>query len=159
MKAKTKKILAIIIVILVVLAILSGVICWFVIPEQLKEFGLSVWQFVNEPLPIVGVSLLMVLVFAWRIFASTSFGRKQLKKVNAEFNRVKAEVEAAKNERLEFENNVRELLESREKEIAYLKEIIARICKASPNKNVKLLGEKVYGRKEENDGSTETKDL
>ena len=157
MKPKTKKILIIVAVALTVLLLAGLVIWYFIIPAQFVQFWLDAWQRLNDPLPVVGVSVVMILVFAWNVFSRTSLGQRMIKKQNEAIARMKQENQSAKKEYEVFKNNIKELLEEKQKEIDYLKGVIAEGFKAIPNKKVKEIGEKVYG--EETDSSTETKGL
>lgn len=159
MKKKTKTTLIIISILCGVLAILGLVIWYVIIPTQFVDFWLNVWQRLNDPLPIIGLSILTIAFFGWRVFASSSFGRKQIAKMREELAREKEERDSAKKERIEFENQVKELLDSKQEEIEHLKSIIKKLCEYTPNKKVKLLGEEVYGREEETDSSSTTKGL
>lgn len=161
MKAKTKKILTIALVVVISLLVVACVVCYFVIPTQFKDAIAIAWDWLNQPLPIVGISTIMVLFFAFKVFASSSFGKKQIKKINEEFARVKQESESSKQELETFKQNLldmfKEFTKDKDSEIEKLKEFNQELCKLLPNKKVKELGEKVYGK--ETDSSTETKGL
>ena len=70
----------------------------------------NAWNWLNAPLPVVGVSIDFIGLFVWRIFASTSFGKKNIKKLNDGFERVKENNEQANLERIKFEENIKKLL-------------------------------------------------
>lgn len=121
--------------------------------EPVTEWIKSAWEWMNNPLPIVGVSLIAVLVFLWRFLSSTSFGKKALKKLSADFEETKKstseqlEAYRAENERMKAE------LASREEELAMLQATLGVVCSTSRNKQVKEAYRKMSeSKKEESDG-------
>ena len=114
----------------------------------------TAWNWLNDPLPVVGFSVVTICGCIVYVLSRTSFGKKIMKKLNAGFERVEKQVAEDKKEREEFEKHIKTLLADKDKEIAYLKDVIKKICDALPNKKVKEIGEQIYG-KEETD--TETK--
>lgn len=105
--------------------------------EPVTDWIRSAWEWMNNPLPIVGVSLIAILVFLWRFLSSTSFGKKALKKLNADFEETKKstskqlEAYRAENEKMKAE------LASREEELAMLQATLGVVCSTSRNKQVK----------------------
>lgn len=109
--------------------------------EQVKDFLMKAWDFLNEPLPIIGLSTLMLLVFLWKIFASSSFGKKQLKRLNEGFERTKTDLEL-KVKMLTDENaRLKEQNENFKQEI---KQLVFDLITVIPNKKVQALKEKYY---------------
>lgn len=113
----------------------------------MKEFLMKAWDFLNAPLPIIGVSILIVLIFIWKIFASSSFGKKQLKKLNDSFYNLKT---AWANEKNELEKK-KEALENEvklwEERFKSLESDILEICDKSYNQRLKELGERIRNGK------------
>ena len=118
--------------------------------EPVTEWIKTAWEWMNNPLPIVGVSLIAILVFLWRFLSSTSFGKKALKKLSADFEETKKstseqlEAYRAENERMKEE------LASREEELAMLQATLGVVCSTSRNKQVKEAYQKM--KEEESDG-------
>ena len=118
--------------------------------EPVTEWIKTAWEWMNNPLPIVGVSLIAILVFLWRFLSSTSFGKKALKKLSADFEETKKstseqlEAYRAENERMKEE------LSSREEELAMLQATLGVVCSTSRNKQVKEAYQKM--KEEESDG-------
>ena len=115
---------------------------------QFSQWLANAWEFLNKPLPVVGISILMICWFAFLIFKRTSFGKRQLKKINEGFLRAHNEVESLKKEYTAFKEGVIKLLDEKQTEINFLKDVVKQICDATPNKKVKAIGEKIYGREE-----------
>ena len=106
----------------------------------MKEFMLKAWEFLNDPLPIVGVSILFILIFIWKIYSSSSVGVKQLNKIKKDFERT----ENAVDEKIK---HLEEKLKQLESENEKLKHIISELMSIIPNKKVLALRGKYYGEK------------
>ena len=75
---KSKKAFTIIAVIVVISLVIAYGVMYILYPNPTKQWTMTAWDWLNEPLPIVGVSTLMILIFAWQVFKNSSFGKKQL---------------------------------------------------------------------------------
>lgn len=117
--------------------------------QNFVNWLMTAWNWLNQPLPVVGVSTIFIGLFVWRIFASTSLGKKQIRKLNEGFDKVRTEQANARDEEKKFEDNIKLLIAEKDAEIKQLKEIIKQLCNALPNKKAKAIGEKVYGEREE----------
>lgn len=116
--------------------------------EQVKQFLMNAWEWLNAPLPIVGVSVLIIMTFLWKLFASSSFGKRAIAKINEGFERTQNEL----NEKIaEYE----EKLEQTESKMQELEFLIEEFMSLIPNKKVQALKEKVYGGEKETDNQTE----
>lgn len=154
---KSKKILISVAVILVVLFVAAYAVLFILYPEQTKSWTLTAWDWLNEPLPVVGVSTLFVLFFLWKIFASSSFGKKKINELRELLNNTQTELEDKNkiaNDRINsliIEND--ELKIKLEEAVNIIKEI----CETSPNKKIQAIGDKYYGEtKETIDNETTT---
>ena len=138
MNTKAKKIVLSILISIVGTAAIALGLCYFVIiPEQTKEWMTWAWDLLNQPLPIVGVSSLVVAFFLWKIFVSSSFGKK---KYNELKNKLAALVELlsqSDEERKKAEEELRKL----EAKYKVLLEYTNSIKRAIPNKKVKEIAE------------------
>ena len=76
-------------------------------------------MFFNKPLPIVGVSLTVILVFAWKIFIKSSYGKKK-------YNEVKEGLAQARNQLSQaisdFNNLVNDTKSSCDKKVEAIEE-------------------------------------
>ena len=63
-------------------------------PEETKAFNDILIDYVNKPLPVVGVSLVVVAKLVLTLFARTSWGKSQIKAVNEKFEETKANVDS-----------------------------------------------------------------
>ena len=152
MKAKTKKILTITLVVVISLLVVACVVCYFVIPTQFKDAIAIAWDWLNQPLPIVGISTIMVLFFAFKVFASSSFGKKQIKKIKEELAITKREQEDSKKELEELKQQIldicRDYKTNSDKEEENRQAFFEELCRLIPNKKVKELYEKYFGKQD-----------
>ena len=152
MKAKTKKILTITLVVVISLLVVACVVCYFVIPTQFKDAIAFAWDWLNQPLPIVGISTIMVLFFAFKVFASSSFGKKQIKKINEELARAKQEQEESNTELEKLKQEIldicRDYKTNSDKEEENRQAFFEELCRLIPNKKVKELYEKYFGKQD-----------
>ena len=59
--------------------------------QPVADWIQKAWEWMNQPLPIVGFSLIAVIIFLWRFLTTTSVGKKALKKMNEAFEQTKAD--------------------------------------------------------------------
>ena len=126
--------------------------------ENFVKWLNTAWEFLNKPLPIVGVSTLIICLFILKFISSTSFGKKNIKRLNDGFNRISTACLESQAEIKKFEDKFNKALQEKDEEIAHLKEIIKKICDNIPNKKIKKIGEEVYGEETTN-SDTETKEI
>ena len=142
---KNKTLNIVLICIIATLAVAFG-ICKLVIPEQTQLFLDWAWVNLNKPLPVVGVSALALGIILWRLFASTSFGRKQFNELKEKYLTLADLFTQLKNET----QTQKELLESEIEELRKEKDdllnYVNNIKKTVPNKKVREIK---YERKEE----------
>lgn len=149
MKSFKKVLLAICISLLVCLGI-AITIFYIIKPDIAKEWFAYIVDFVNKPLPIVGVTTLAVLVFVWKLIITSNYGKARLNAYDNEIKRLKKEHE-------EYKNTSEKEKEELKKENGELKGFICHICKLSTNKKINAYGKELenYG-KETIDSETET---
>lgn len=63
-------------------------------PEETKAFNDILIDYVNKPLPVVGVSLVVVSKLVFSLFARTSWGKTQIKAVNEKLEETKSSVDS-----------------------------------------------------------------
>ena len=112
----------------------------------------------NKPLPVVGVSTLIVCIFIWKIFASSSLGKFQINKLKGICKETK---EDAKSTREYVDNSTKNLLaklDEKQKQIDELKSFIKEFSKNIPNIKLQEIIHEYLGDSED-DNKEETKDL
>jgi len=134
---------------LLLLCVIGIVICYVVFPTQTKDVYARFIEIMQQPLPVAGISITMIISGALMVISKTSFGKAMLAKMTIKYN----ELEKEYNDKL---NELKELEEKYRTESEYYKEILVEVIKTIPNKKVQAIAEKVenYGKetKEEIDG-------
>lgn len=74
-------------------------------------------ELINQPLPIIGVSVLWILIAILVILAKTSIGRKSLKKLKGQNDELRGKIEQALQDWKDTENAIQAHLEEKTKEI------------------------------------------
>lgn len=145
---KILKIIAIV-VICVILAFGLGVgIAYCVVPYETKNFLDWLFEKLNQPLPLIGISVIGLSYIVLLAFSKTSLGKLQMKKTWDLIGSVEKDLGVQK-EKLEQEISALKLeLESAKQECEKIKVYADEIATTIPNKKVNGLVEK-YGTKEE----------
>ena len=137
---------------LLILLSIAYIVLYLVFPTQTPYYTNVVIDFIcNKPLPVIGVSLLVVFFFVFKIVKIILANKgKKYSELLRQIGDLREKLEQAKQETEHY------------KEIAYnlyedTKENFKEICDAIPNKKVKAIGEKIYGK--ETNSNTETKEL
>jgi len=105
----------------------------------------QVIDWLNKPLPIIGVTTLALLIFVWKVVITTNYGKSKLLAYD---NKVK-ELEHAKEE---FELAANEKIKDLENENKELKGFICHVCELSTNQKIKHYGKELekYGEETTN---------
>lgn len=140
-KSKLNKALAIVLAILGI----ALIVLYVVFPTQFREYFGYVYGLLNEPLPIVGVSLLAILFFVWNVikYIREIKPHEELAKMRETYNEYVTKSEEEKQE-LKDQNNE-------------LKGYIAHICELSTNQKIKNYGKVLenYGEERINNSAEE----
>lgn len=154
--SKSKKVLLGIGLSLVAVLGIAYVVLYLLYPENTQTITWQVIDYIcNKPLPVIGVSTLFVLIFAWKVFGATSFGKKSIKSLTNSFVRLKQDNSQALDELKAFMEQVNEQLKAKDERISQLEDYIKKICDAIPNKKVKAIGEQINGEETNSDTETE----
>ena len=130
---KLNKILGIILAILGV----ALIVLYVIFPIQFKECFEYAYGLLNEPLPIVGVSLFAILFFIWKIvkYIRDIKPHEEIAKMREEHEKYVVSSNKEKQELLEQNKE--------------LKGYIAHICELSTNQKIKNFGKELLGYGEE----------
>jgi len=130
-----KKALKIIGIVLLALLVIAAIVLYAIFPTQTKDVLTNIWAILNTPLPIVGVTTVAILFFAWKLVFSTNYGKKALNNIRDEYqekyDKLKAEKDALEKERKENKEEIKEM-----------KNCIIYLCSLIPNQKVNDLGDK-----------------
>jgi len=134
-----KKFLKYFLIFLLIGCCIAYIVCYCCIKEQTVEFTNQVINFLNQPLPIIGVSLLVVGGIILKIISMSNWGKKAINQVNGKIAEYKENIEKGKIELENYKSVLNEQLDSKEQEIADLKELVYKIIELNPNKKIKEL--------------------
>lgn len=105
--------------------------------QPVADWIQKAWAWMNQPLPIVGFSLIAVIIFLWRFLTTTSVGKKAIKKMNEAFEQTKADTGKALDEYRAENEALKKQLEDSRADIQDLRGALEIVCSNSRNKNVK----------------------
>lgn len=158
-----KKALKIIVISLLVALAIFSVVAYILWKEQTTYIFECIIDFINRPLPIIGVSIAIIGLFVFKCFIATRYGKKAINEYKEENRVLKERIEQIKNDTaytLENQNlAIKKILDDHQE----LKEIVVKELELSKNIKVKelaktLKGEQPYGE-EEVDSQEETETL
>lgn len=117
--------------------------------DAVKKQANVAWNWLNQPLPIVSISVVTICSFALTIFVKSNWGKKNIEKVK-EY----AELTRQKNDEFSKEmeghlNELKETLKTYELALCELEVKIKAVCETSRNKNVKALADKDFVKQAE----------
>lgn len=122
---------------------LTSIVCYIFWTEQTTYIFECIIDFINRPLPIVGVSSVIVLGFVYKIFVSTKYGKNALKELNDDKDKFFAAAEQYKADLKEQEELTKALVNAHQQEIDLLKDYLIQVCENSTNVKLKELAETI----------------
>ena len=137
--------------ILAVLGIVYAVL-YIINPEQTKSVSKTILDYIcTKPLPVISMSILGLTLAVMKVVSVSALGNKQIKICKDDLKESEEQRTKTHAELLSFEEKLNNKLDEFKENH---NEQLRQICENIPNKNVKELGEKFYG-KEENSESVE----
>ena len=125
---------------LVIIGIILGIaimVVYAIFPTEFKQYARYIYDLINEPLPVVGVSLVVVAIFTLRLvkFIRQTNPSKELREMREQHN---AYVENSEKEKKALKEQNTEL-----------RTYMAHICELSTNQKIKNYGKELLGYGEE----------
>jgi predicted PurR-regulated permease PerM len=112
------------------------------------------WDWLNQPLPIVGISIIAVLIFAWRVFVTTSYGKKAIKKLTAISEETRTSAKEALEQAKEEKEALQKELEEMRGELEQAREVLTAVCEQSRNAKTKALADTLKGGEQDGQEGT-----
>ena len=109
--------------------------------QPVAEWIRKAWEWCNQPLPIVGLSLVTIIIFLWRVLVSTNYGKKTVKKLQTIADDTKTETEKTLEEMKAENEAYKAQIEELQTQIELSRGVLEKVCEASRNKSVKDLAE------------------
>lgn len=152
---KTKKILLIVGLSLLALLVIGCLVFWLLYPELSAQLVNMAWDWLNAPLPIVGVSILIVGMFAIKLVSMTSWGKAQVSKITSTNEEYKTQIGGELSLTQEKIDELVSELARKQAEIEYLKNKLVELCSTIKNKKVNELGEGIKNEETINSDTTQ----
>lgn len=133
---KSKKIISLIILSVLLGCGIAYLTCYLTIKEDTINFTHGLVDFINKPLPIVGISLAIIGAFVLRLVAMSSWGKKQASLFSEKTDTLKKELEEEKCNLIAQQKILEESLKEKEEEIKGLEKFVCELCSKIPNKKV-----------------------
>lgn len=140
MNSKGEKALKIILFSIIGLLAIAIVVVYLINKELALEWFNAIKVFLNQPLPIIGITTGAVLIFLWKLIITTNYGKKKI----AIYDKKIEELDKAYQEFIDKANSKVSALEQENKELTTK---LANACKLSTNKKIKDYGKELdaYG--------------
>lgn len=152
-----KKFMKVAKIILVVLTIIVGILLivgyiWF--KDNTIAILNSIKDFVNQPLPIIGVSSVVLCVFLYKVFIATKYGKKAISDIVSEKNKTISDIQAKESDLKEIEYKVDNKLQEQDTNIntsiSEIKAYLVELCGYSRNIKAKELATRIEQGESEN---------
>jgi len=145
-----KKICFIVLTILCLLILGTCIVLYWVNPAFLKRSIDYLLELFKQPLPIVGVSVGFICICVWKIFSSTSLGKKVYSEAKQDCENSLAKAEEYKkigkeyfDKAQQFKNDTIVVLNDFSVKYDNLTEQLVSVCQTSPNAKIQALGVKI----------------
>lgn len=141
MNSKLEKALKIILFSIVGLLAIAIVVVYITNKDLALEWFETTKDFLNQPLPIVGITVGACLIFLWKLIITSNYGKKKI----AIYDQKIEELDKAYQEFVDKANSKVAYLEQENKELTTK---LANACKLSTNKKIKDYGKELdaYGK-------------
>lgn len=147
---KSKKVFYSILLGLVIACGIAYMVLYIIYPDKTQSITWQVIDYIcNKPLPVIGISVLMLGVITFKIISVIAKLRnKKFSDVLTALQNSNSQLEQVKQK---YEQLKELIYQKAEEGDAKLKEV----CDAIPNRKVKAIGEKLYGEGKNSDTETE----
>lgn len=141
MNKKIKKVIGIVLVI----GLVAFGVCQVVIPVKTQEFVNVVWNWLNQPLPLVGVSALAFCALVVKIVSMTTVGQGKINELKELYAEKQKESDDKVKELVEVNKELKEQIET-------YKDYLVKVCESIKNVKVQEIGKELveYGKEKLN---------
>lgn len=148
--SKAKKIWLGIGLTLLALFIAAYIVLSILYPNETKTYSDIVIDYVfNKPLPVIGVSAAVLGFFVYKVV------KVALANKGKNYKELKDQIGSLKNQLNQAKEQAEHYKELAEQINGQTNNVIKEICDATPNKKIKAIGEKYYGKETNSDTETE----
>ena len=147
---KFKKVLKVVLLSLLGLCSVGAIVSYAIIPEQTKSFFDGIREFINQPLPIVGVSIVGVGSMLWLVLSKLGYGKKALNEMKQDIVDFKAKANETKDKAqeyydlaLKYQSETKVILSNYDSKIESCFVELEKVCETMPNAKIKELGKEI----------------
>lgn len=136
-----KKFLNVVKAILITLLVLAlgGYVVLYVCDKELaKQIMDTVIEYLNTPLPLIGIPTTVLAVLIWKIFSASAYGKKAITNIRAEYDEKARQLET---EYQRLKSKYAEILSFYSREIDIVLFSVIQVCQASGNKKIREIGQ------------------
>lgn len=130
--------------------LIALITCYCVIPERTKESIDIVIGYINTPFGITGISIATFLVFAYKLFSLTSFGKKAINeakelvsKLEKKHSELKKEYGSLEQALTKHEEEVAIIINGFDQRVDFLVKELKEVANTIPNAKVNALVENI----------------
>ena len=144
---KCKKVLLTIAIILVIALSITLTVFYIIDKNGTQSVLDNIWNGLNRPLPIIGLSTIVIAVTIFKIVVGIRFGKNKIAQIEKTYQEKVNELMQMNNDLIDFKNGIVDRVKKGE-------ECIVETCKVIPNVKVNAIGQKFekgldYGTQEE----------
>ena len=144
---KCKKVLLTIAIILVIALAITLTVFYIIDKNGTQAVLDNIWNGLNRPLPIIGLSTLVIAITIFKIVVGIRFGKNKIAQIEQTYQEKVNELMKMNNDLIDFKNDIVDRVKKGE-------ECIVETCKVIPNVKVNAIGQKFekgldYGTQEE----------
>lgn len=129
---------------LVVVSI-SYLLCYIFLKEETTYFTECLIDFINKPLPIIGVSIVVVMAFIYKCFVSTKYGRRALKELRDEKELMFEQLNAEKENIIKENEKLHDEIKEQQEKLNYYENCLIELCEYSRNRKARDLANEIRG--------------
>lgn len=116
--------------------------------QPVADWIKTVWEYLNQPLPIVGFSVIAILIFVWRFLMTTSVGKKTLKKLTTICEDTRDNATKTLEEYRKENEELKAEMAKQKEDVEKLRGALEIVCDNSRNKTVKALASDLGGKED-----------
>lgn len=140
-----KKAVKIIAIVLTLSLLVFAIISYCIWKEQTQQVIAKVVDYINRPLPIIGVSIAIIGAFIFKCFVASKYGKKALKEYKDALDETKREVAEKEKEIEKIQEQLKGELEQYGIDKDKIKEILGKSLELSKNVKIKRLANELKG--------------
>ena len=149
-----KKALKISLIVLLALTGIFSIVAYILWKEQTTYIFECIIDFINRPLPIIGVSIAIIGAFVFKCFIASKYGKKALAEYQKALDECKEDFEKEKNDLATTITDIYNFVNNANCDLSELKSVVIKSLEMSKNIKIQALANELkgetYGEEETN---------